>query len=155
MRADLGERLLASYADLGEAMVAKSFLEAQGIPCRTDDLANLASHALGIAGSLGRSVGLWVLEADVERAVSLLAGATSENLVDEDALAAEAIAAGEEGETEGRARDSEKELQADEAIVGAPGGPLPIAPAHSPWFARAVFASVVAIIALLVSRGCR
>ena len=89
MRADLGERLLASYGEMGEAM------------------------------------------------------------------AAEAMAAGEEGETEGRARNAEEELQADEAVVGASGGPLPIAPAHSPWFARAVFASVVAIIALLVSRGCR
>ncbi len=67
------ERLLASYGDLGEAMVAENVLHAGGVACRVGDLAGLPSHLLGSLGGLNRSVGIWVLEADVARAHSVLA----------------------------------------------------------------------------------
>ncbi|MBI5069973.1 MAG: DUF2007 domain-containing protein [Deltaproteobacteria bacterium] len=91
---DLRERLLASYADMGQAMVVQSVLEIEGIACRIADLGELPSHTFGMAGGLHRSVGLWVLEPEAERARSLLAElGSAEGAVDEEALAAEALAA--------------------------------------------------------------
>src|SRR5512140_1405323 len=90
----LRERLLASYADLGEALVVQNVLETEGIPCRVGDLANLPAHVLGIAGGMRRSVGLWVLESDAERATALLAELGAPEAIDDEALAAEALATG-------------------------------------------------------------
>ena len=91
---DLRERLLASYADLGEAMVIQNVLEAEGIASRVEDLGHVPDHVFGIAGALKRSVGLYVLEVDVDRAGALLATlGAPENAVDEEALRAQAEAA--------------------------------------------------------------
>jgi hypothetical protein len=144
MAGNLRERLLASYADLGEAMVIQNVLEAGGVPCRVADLAQVPSHLFGIAGALGRSVGLWVLEADVDRATSLLATmATAGSGVDEEALEREALAAapvGAEPRTEPPAPDRVRPARAT-------GSPLS-------WFARAAVVLVV-VLAALATRGCR
>lgn len=141
----LRERLLASYAHMGEAMVIQNVLEAGGVPCRVADLGHVPSHMFGIAGALGRSVGLWVLEVDVERATSLLATlATTDGGVDEETLAAEALAAAVPGS---------REREAQPAV--APVRPARASAARSPWFVRATFVLVAALVALLASRGCR
>jgi Putative prokaryotic signal transducing protein len=152
----LRECLLASYAHMGEAMIAQNVLEAAGVPCRVGDLANIPSHLFGIAGAMGRSVGLWVLEIDLERATKLLESGVTEN-VDEDALAAEAMAAAppEEDDAEG---DEEMrrapEPSLDEAVIAAmERAPPAIHPTHSPWLALAIFA-VVVVVAALAYRGC-
>lgn len=147
MADDLRERLLTTYAHMGEAMVVQNVLQAGGVPCRVADLAHVPSHMLGVAGAMGRSVGLWVLEVDVERATSLLAAlATTEARVDEDALAAEALgAAGPGSEGRGSAR----------AIAPARLRPVPARAARSPWLVRVATALAVAGAALLAVRGCR
>jgi hypothetical protein len=94
MSDDPGEHLLASYPGLAAAVVAQNVLEAGGVPCRIADLANLPQYAFSIMGAYARPVGLWVLEADVERAEALLDSTDGDgSAVDEEALAAEALAA--------------------------------------------------------------
>lgn len=139
----LRERMLASYAELGEAMVHQNVLEAEGIPCRVADLARFHDHMLGVAGGLGRSVGLWVLEADAERAASILATLGSgEGAVDEEALATEAMAAGSTARTP------------DEPPVREGPAP-PGARASGPgWIGGAALATIAIALAVLVSRGC-
>jgi Putative prokaryotic signal transducing protein len=146
MADDLRERLLASYAHMGEAMVIQNVLETGGVPCRVADLSEVPRHMFGIAGSLGRSVGLWVLEADVERATSLLASMeVTGGGVDEEALAAEALAA--------PAPESvEPERVPGDATARARRGPG--SEAGLPWSVRAVLAFAVALAALLAWRGC-
>lgn len=137
---DLGERLLASYAGMSEAMVVQSVLEAGGVPCRVADLAHVPDHVFGVAGGLGRSVGVWVLEADVERATALLATlAATDGGVDEEALAAEALAAAPPGRVE-----------PEEERGVAPGRVR-----TAPWFVRAALVSVGVLALFLVARGCR
>jgi hypothetical protein len=144
MADDLRERLLASYADMGEAMVVQNVLQAGGVPCRVADLGHVPSHMFGMAGGLGRSVGLWVLEVDVERATTLLAtlGATDGG-VDEEALTAEALAAAPRGS------------ESPEEEMPASGRPSVTRTARSPWLVRVVFALVVGVVMVLASRGCR
>lgn len=94
MSRDLDQKLVASFADLGEAKLAGSILEDLGIPYRMADLAQLPRGVFGESGTLGRSAGIWVLEADHDRAAAALAELrSSEAAVDESALAAEALAA--------------------------------------------------------------
>jgi hypothetical protein len=88
------ERLLSTYGDMGAAMAVQSVLEAEGIPCRVGDLEGIPDHMRGMLGGLNRSVGVWVLESDVERAVELLGSAEQGGAPSEEALAAEALAAG-------------------------------------------------------------
>jgi Putative prokaryotic signal transducing protein len=146
MADDLRERLLASYAHTGEAMVIQNVLEAGGVPCRVADLEHIPTHVLGMAGGLGRSVGLWVLEMDVERATSLLAALrTTDGGVDEEALAAEALAAAPPGRVG---------PEAQQAVAPARRHPSRDSAAHFPWFVRATVAVVVALAALLALRGC-
>jgi hypothetical protein len=140
----LGELMLASFADMGEAMVVQNVLEAGGVPCRIADLANLPRHVFGIAGAAGRPVGIWILEVDAERARALLAdldtGATG---VDEDALAAEALGgASAAGEGEGSG-------------AGAGRGRAPGERAgRLPSIVTAAIVALVVIAFLLASRGC-
>ena len=142
----LGELLLASFADMGEAMVVQNVLEAGEVPCRVADLANLPRHVFGIAGAAGRPVGIWILEVDAERARALLADMdTSATGVDEEALAAEALGvakAGAEGEGEGPG-----------AGAGRSSSPSERA-GRLPSVVTAVIAALVAIAVLLGSRGC-
>lgn len=142
----LRERLLASYADMGEAMVVQNVLQAGGVPCRLADLGHIPSHMFGMAGALGRSIGLWVLEVDAERATSLLAtlGATGGG-VDEEALAAEALAAAPPGG---------EEPEEEQLVAPARERPTAIGAARPPWLVRAMFALVVVVAALLVLRSC-
>ncbi len=143
---DLRERLLATYAGMGEAMVVQNVLEAGGVPCRVADLENIPSHVFGLAGALGRSVGLWVLEADVERACSLLATlGTADSGVDEEALAAEALAAAAPGSD---APDDER------VVAPVRARPAPARAGHSPWLVRATFAFLVVVAAWLAFRAC-
>jgi len=141
------EHLLASCADTGEAMVLKSVLEANGVLCRIGDLAGVPAHLFGIAGAAGRSVGVWVLEGDVERATSLLATlGTPESGVDEEALAAEAIAA---------AAPPSAEAEPEPVIARARPSP-PVAGARpSGRLGRSILASLMVLAALLAWRGCR
>lgn len=91
---DLREQLLASYPDVGPAMIAQSVLESGGVPCRIYDLAGLPPQVFGMMGAHARPVGLWVLDVNAERAAAMLAAAGADGaVVDEDALAAEALAA--------------------------------------------------------------
>lgn len=91
---DLREQLLASYPDVGPAMVAQSVLESGGVPCRIYDLAGLPQQVFGMMGAHARPVGLWVLNVNAERAAAMLAEAGAEGaVVDENELAAEALAA--------------------------------------------------------------
>jgi hypothetical protein len=144
MADDLGELLLASFADMGEAMVVQNVLEAGGMPCRIGDLANVPRHVFGIAGALGRPVGLWVLEANAERARALLADMKSgTGGIDEEALAAEAlgaapVTAGGAGPPGPAARDPSP---------GASAGRLP-------RVVTAAIAAVVVLAVLMASRGC-
>jgi hypothetical protein len=142
---DLRERMLASYADLGEAMVVQNVLETGGVPCRVADLGNLPSHVVGMPGGMNRSMGLWVLEADVDRARELLATlGSTEHGVDEEALAAEALAAvAPEGHESGRL-----------APEPARGRPLAAERRPAPWLGRAVFALFVAMALAWLARGC-
>jgi hypothetical protein len=130
---------------MGEAMVAQSVLEAGGVPCRIGDLASIPSHLYGIAGGMGRSVGLWVLEIDVERASSLLASGGDGSHVDEAALAAEAMAA---------APPAEGQAEEDPVVAMEENAPPPIAPTHPPWAGRALLILLIAGVALVASRGC-
>jgi hypothetical protein len=151
MSDDLRERLLASYADVGEAMVIQSLLEAEGIACRVADLAQIPSHMLGIAGSLNRSVGLYVLESDVERATSLLATlAAPENAVDEEALAAEAEAAAIPAQEAAAPPSSEPPGERDTPTTRS--RPRSVSAMSS--IPRAVVAVLVTLAVLLVVRGC-
>lgn len=146
MADDLGERLLASYADLGEAMVIQNVLETEGIPCRIADLAQLPSHVFGMGGTLGRSVGLWVLEVDAERAVSLLAAlGAPETAVNEEALTAEALAAGP-------ASTRERVAPAD---TPARGRSLTAGPGVSSRLTRVASAVLALLAAIAIARGCR
>ncbi len=148
MADDLRERLLASCADMGEAMVIQNVLQAGGVPCRVADLAHIPSHMFGIAGALGRSVGLWVLEVDVERATSLLATlAATGGAVDEEALAAEALAAAAPG-------TEEPETETEQVVAPERARPASASAAQSPRFARAMLAFLAALAALLAWRGC-
>jgi hypothetical protein len=140
------DRLLASYADMGEAMVIQNLLEAEGIRCRIMDLDNVPAHLFGILGPISRSVGVWVAEPELERAVSLLStlGAV-ETRIDEEALAAEALAA-----APARASDGERRpLPAPER-----GRTRSAAEARAPWRGAATVAVLVAGAALLLARGC-
>lgn len=146
MADDLRERLLASYAETGEAMVVQNVLETEGIPCRVADLAQLPRHVFGMAGALGRSVGVWVLEVDAERAKELLATlGTAEAGVDEEALVAEALAAASSSPEEEPAR----------AGPPARARPLTAGSAASPWLSRAVGIGFAVLAIVLISRGCR
>jgi hypothetical protein len=79
---------------MDEALVAQSALEAEGIPARAGDLANVEVRLFGsILGNLGRSGGVWVRGEDLERARSTLADLQSPE-TDEAALEAEALGAG-------------------------------------------------------------
>jgi hypothetical protein len=92
MDARLNKKLLATFADASEALAAQSLLEEGGVPCQVGDLAQLPSQMFGL-GTLGRSVGIWVLAADFEGASALLAELRESPGVDEASLAAEALAA--------------------------------------------------------------
>ncbi len=138
------ERLLASYGDMGQAMVVQNALETSGVPCRIGNLAGVPNHLLGVFGMAGRSVGVWVLEADAERAASLLATLEANGgSVDEEALAAEAMAAAPEPPP----RDAAAEH--DDAATPRPSA----RPGRAPWLVPAVVA-VLVIAALAASRGC-
>jgi putative signal transducing protein len=127
---------------MGEAMVVQNVLQAGGVPCRIADLEQIPTHMLGMAGALGRSVGLWVLEPDVERATSLLATmATTDAGVDEEALEAEALSA----------RPGREEADGEPARLR----PARANVARSPWFVRPVVVLVAGAVALLAWRGCR
>jgi hypothetical protein len=143
MADEMRERLLASYGDMGEAMVVQTVLEAGGVPCRIADLADLPRHMFGILGAMDRSVGLWVLEADVERATALLGTMeTTESGVDEEALAAEALTAAAPagaGPQEPLASRSRRTWEAR----------------HAPGIWRvALVVAVSAVAVLLAARGC-
>ncbi len=137
------ERLLASYGDLGEAMVAENVLHAGGVACRTGDLAGLPSHLLGSLGGINRSVGIWVLETDVERAVTLLAEMEAAgSAVDEDALAAEALAA------------APPDAPAAQEPFASSSRRTPVS-RHAPGMGRlALVVAVSAVAVLLAARGC-
>jgi hypothetical protein len=139
---DVRERLLASYGDMGQAMVAQSVLESGGVPCRVGDLAGLPGHLMGSLGGINRSVGVWVLEPDVERATAMLAATeTADGGVDEEALAAAAPG--------GAVREDEG------APMAAPGGALAARAPGAPPVARVTFLLAVAVAAaLLAARGC-
>ncbi len=99
--APFDQKLLASFANISAAKVAQGMLEAAGIPCRVDDLAEIPSHLFGPLGSVGRSAGIWVLEVDLERAAAVMVEMReTADVVDEAALAAEAMAAGTPPEAE-------------------------------------------------------
>jgi len=139
------EVLLASYADQGEAMVVQNVLETAGVPCRVGDLAHVPAHMFGIAGAMGRSVGIWVGEADVERARAVLDEMGGvEHGVDPHALEAEALAAGQHA--------VEGEDAADEPTPGerAAGAVTSRAPA---WVAFTVVLLVAALLALALARS--
>lgn len=137
---DLRERLLASYADLGEALVIQNVLETEGIPCRVGDLANLPAHVLGIAGGMRRAVGLWVLESDAERATALLAELGAPDAVDEEALAVEALAAGPAARADA-ARTVAGAHHAAARRSGRPG-----------WLVAVLAAGAIALAAFLLAR---
>lgn len=140
---DLRERLLASYPDMGQAMVVQNVLESEGIACRIADLGELPSHAFGMAGGLRRSVGLWVLELEAERARSLLAELDSaDGAVDEEALAAEALAA------------PPAERRAEAEPERPRGRRLTAERVVSPWLGSTVVVVLVVLAALAVVRGC-
>jgi hypothetical protein len=143
MTDDARDRLLASYAEMGEAMVIQNVLESEGIACRVGDLDNLPAHTFGILGWTGRSVGIWVAERDVERAKGLLVTLGSpETGVDEEALAAEALRAAPDG----------PEREAAEAATTPRGRPL-----TPPAFRAAFWAAAAGVVlagALLVSARC-
>ena len=120
MAEDLRDCLLASYADMGEAMVAQNVLEVGGVSCRIGDLAHIPSHLFGMAGGLGRSVGLWVLDIDVERASSLLA--TGMVGIDEAALISEALAT---AETSGKDRNPSRCSRRQKASRDPSRRPIP------------------------------
>lgn len=92
MDPELDQKLLASFADLAEAQVARSVLEAAGIPCRVDDLGQLPGVMLSELGSLGRSAGIWVLAGDLERAAAAIAEFRGAGSVDDAELEAQAMA---------------------------------------------------------------
>jgi hypothetical protein len=142
MADDLRERLLASFGDMGEAMVAQNVLDSAGVPCRVADLAGLPSHMMGTLGGINRSVGIWVLEPDVERAVAMLAApGASGSGVDEEALTAEALAAAppDEPAQEPFASPSQRAAEAR----------------HAPGIGRVALVVVVSTVAvLLAQRGC-
>ncbi len=143
---DLREQLLASYPDAGQAMVVQSVLEAEGIACRIADLGELPSHTFGMAGGLHRSVGLWVLAPEAERARELLAELGSpEGAVDEEALAAEALAAPPPGSQAAEPEPAQpvrgRRLTADHRVV-------------SPWLGSTVLVILVILAALAATRGC-
>ncbi|HEU4384723.1 MAG TPA: DUF2007 domain-containing protein [Anaeromyxobacteraceae bacterium] len=141
----LREHLLATFADRGAAMVIESVLEANGVPCRVGDVAGIPAHMLGIAGAAGRSVGVWVLEQDAERATSLLATMEAPGSgVDEEALAAEAMAAPPPHDTP----------EPGQVVAPARASPPVGRAGRSPW-PRAVFASLAVLAALAAWRGCR
>lgn len=128
----LRETLLVSCADLGEALVVQSFLHAAGIPCRlgVDDRAPVPCDVAGNDGPLApRPVGIWVLEADVARAHSVLATMSP------------ATAAGPDAEAPSTARPSH------------PAAPAPSAGRRAGWVAPAVMAVVLLVAALLAVRG--
>jgi hypothetical protein len=112
MDENLNQKLLASFGDMGEALVAQSILEAGGVPCRVGDLAGLPKDLYGMIGSLGRIAGIWVLAVDVERATALLAEMRESGPIDDAALAAEAMAAGRESDAAARAEHAEQAADA-------------------------------------------
>jgi hypothetical protein len=143
------ERLLASYGDLGEAMVAENVLRSGGVPCRVGDLAGLPSHLLGSLGGINRSVGIWVLETDVQRAVALLADMEAVGTaLDEEALAAEAMAAVPPGAPEARHAPAPQEPFASRSRRAWEAR-------HAPGGGRVALVLAAAAIALVVgARGC-
>jgi hypothetical protein len=133
------DELLRSFADFGSAMMAQSVLEAGGVRCRLNDLANVPSQALGVWGGMGRSVGLWVGEADVAHANELLETmGSAEAPVDPAELEAEAIAAPERGQDE----DAPAEGDPTPSRLGNPRA----------WFAPAVVLALGLLIAYLAAR---
>jgi hypothetical protein len=129
----LRETLLVSCADLGEALVVQSFLQAAGIPCRlgVDDRAPVPCDVTGNDGPLApRPVGMWVLEADVARAHSVLA-----------TMSPATAAAGLETE--------------ESSASGASRRVVPERPAgrRAGWIAPTLLAVVLLVAALLAARG--
>jgi hypothetical protein len=144
----LRECLLASYSSAAEAMLVQNVLEAGGVPCRVGDLANLPSFMFGVLGPMGRSVGVWVLEANAERARALrLEMGSPASSLDEAAVAEEAMAAG----LPGAAPAAE--------VEGLPPGAEPEAAHATPptlsWGALLSALAAVAVAALVALRGCR
>jgi len=142
------DRLLASYGDMGEAMVVQNVLQAGGVSCRLVDLAQVPSHMFGIAGGLNRSVGLWVREDDVERASALLASLQKAGAdLDEDELTAEALAAAPS------AADADTE---PEQVVVAERHAVPATAREprSPLLGRMLLVSGLALAALLAFQRC-
>jgi len=134
------DELLRSFPDMGSALMAQNVLEAEGLHCRLNDLANVPAHALGIWGGMGRSVGLWVRDVDVERANELLQTmGSAEAPVNAADLEAEALAAPTPPE------DEEAEVEA------APGGPAAVH-TRPVWLAPAIVLAVAVLILYLTSR---
>ncbi len=139
------ERLLASYGDMGHAMVVQNALESGGVPCRVGDLAGVPNHMLGMFGMAGRSIGVWVLEADAEQAAALLATLEGgDGGLDEDALAAEAMAAAPEPSHPG-APSADQGTAARTARSARP--------TRAPWLGPAALA-VLVVTVLLTTRAC-
>ncbi len=141
------ERLLATCADRGEAMVIESVLEANGVICRVGDLAGVPAHMFGIAGAAGRSVGVWVLETEVERATLLLATlGTPGSGMDEEALAAEAVSA---------AAPLAGAPETEQVVEPVRASPSAAAAAPSRWSGLAILVPILVLAAVLAWRGCR
>jgi hypothetical protein len=138
--------MLASYADRGEAMAIQTVLEAHGIPSSLEDFERMPSHVFGIAGAIGRSVALYVLEVDAERASTLLSTlGAPENAVDEEALAAEAEAATLRDES----ADSVAPAGEPETDFAQPPAPIqPTRPIALPVLAVLVLAALLAFYVL-------
>jgi hypothetical protein len=129
----LRETLLVRCADLGEALVVQSFLEGAGIPCRlgVDDRAPVRCDVTRNDGPLApRPVGLWVLEADVARAHSVLA-----------TMGPATAAGGLDAEATSTAGPSH------------PAAPAPLANRRAGWVAPTLVAMVLLVAALLAVRG--
>lgn len=142
------DRLLASYADMGEAMVVQNVLQTGGVTSRLADLAQVPSHMFGIAGALNRSVGLWVREDDVERACALLATMQEAGAgLDEDELTAEALAA---------APSTAEAHPEPEPVVVTERHAVPATAreTRSPLLGRVLLVSGLALAALLAFQRC-
>src|SRR5512142_876861 len=99
MDENLNHVLVATYASIVEALVAKQILETAGVPCRLGDDAQLPNALYGMPGTIGRSAALWVLAGDLDRATALLAEMRGGGGVDEAELAEEALASPEPATT--------------------------------------------------------
>jgi len=139
----LDKHLIASFADTTEALAAQTALEAEGIPCEVGDLAQVPSpYLIGGLGALGRSVGIWVLQVDAERARAVIAELRESDAVDEGALAAEALA--------GVAPGGEEPAPARPTLVQGAGSTR-----FSPAAQALAIVLLLAIAMGLITTGCR